>query len=99
MRPIFNTEMIIYPSKVNLDEKILFGSIPHFTDPEILPSIDIRVQHLKLAMHESMPNNHRPEWNAEFSIPIQTLYRHLRNCWVLKMSDFTKQNFLILVSL
>ena len=27
--------MFIYQSKVNLDEKILFGSIPHLTDPEI----------------------------------------------------------------
>ena len=35
MRPIFKFEMIIGQSKVNLDEKILFGSIPHLTDPEI----------------------------------------------------------------
>ena len=27
--------MFVYQSKVNLDEKILFGSIPHLTDPEI----------------------------------------------------------------
>ena len=32
---IFKTEMFIYQSKVNLDEKILFGSIPHLADPEI----------------------------------------------------------------
>ena len=31
----FNTEMLIYHSKVNLDEKILFGNIPHLVDPEI----------------------------------------------------------------
>ena len=35
MRPIFKTEMFIYQSKVNLDEKILFSSIPHLTGPEI----------------------------------------------------------------
>ena len=34
MRPIFKTEMLIYQSKDNLDEKILFGSIPHLIDPE-----------------------------------------------------------------
>ena len=28
------TKMFIYQSKVNLHEKILFGSIPHLTDPE-----------------------------------------------------------------
>ena len=71
MLSIFKTEMFIYQSKVNLDEKIQFGSIPHLTDPEIwkmllraclgtkiphsilvynLPSIVIRIQHLKLAM-------------------------------------------------
>ena len=27
--------MFIYLSKVDLDEKILIGSIPHLTDPEI----------------------------------------------------------------
>ena len=32
---IFKTEMFIYHSKVNLDEKISFGSIPYLTDPEI----------------------------------------------------------------
>ena len=35
MRPIFKTEMFIYQSKVNFDEKILFGSIPHLTSPEM----------------------------------------------------------------
>ena len=35
IRPIFKTEMFIYQSKVNLDGKILFGSIPRLTDPEI----------------------------------------------------------------
>ena len=35
MSSTFKTEMFIYLSKVNLDEKILFGSIPHLTDPEI----------------------------------------------------------------
>ena len=35
MWPIFITEMFIYQSKVNLDEKTLFGSISHLTDPEI----------------------------------------------------------------
>ena len=35
MWPIFKTEMFIYQSKVNLDEKISFGSIPRLTDPAI----------------------------------------------------------------
>ena len=29
MRPIFKTEMLIYQSKANLDEKILFGNITY----------------------------------------------------------------------
>ena len=32
---IFKTEMFICQSKVNLDENILFGSLHHFTVPEI----------------------------------------------------------------
>ena len=35
MSPIFKAEMFIYQSKVNLDEKSLFGSIPNLTVPEI----------------------------------------------------------------
>ena len=35
MRPIFKTEMLMYQSKANLDEKILFGNITHHSDPEI----------------------------------------------------------------
>ena len=35
MQPIFKTEKFIYQSKVNLDEKILFGSIPHLTTIEM----------------------------------------------------------------
>ena len=35
MRPIFKTEMLIYQSKANLDQKILFGKINHHLDPEI----------------------------------------------------------------
>ena len=35
MRLIFKTEMLIYQSKADLDEKVLFGSIAHFIDPEI----------------------------------------------------------------
>ena len=35
MRPIFKTEMFINQSKANLDMTILFGSIPHLTNPEI----------------------------------------------------------------
>ena len=36
MGPIFKTEMTeMHQSKVNLDEEIAFGSIPHVTDPEI----------------------------------------------------------------
>ena len=35
MRPISKTEMLIYHSKANLDEKILFGKITHFLDLEI----------------------------------------------------------------
>ena len=33
--PIFNTEMFIYQSKANLDEKILFGKVIHQLDPYI----------------------------------------------------------------
>ena len=61
--------MSIYQSKVNLDENIEFGNIPHLTDTEIrkmlakdmfgnknstfhsgpnLPSIEIRIQRLKI---------------------------------------------------
>ena len=39
--------------------------------------------------------NRGPEWTVEFSIPIQILYKHFLNFWALKMSDFTKRNFLI----
>ena len=35
MRPIFKTDLLFYRSKANLDEKILFGKIPHYLDPEI----------------------------------------------------------------
>ena len=35
MRPIFKTEMLIYQSKANLDEKILFAKITRHLDPEI----------------------------------------------------------------
>ena len=31
----FKTKMLIYQSKANLDEKILFGKITHYLDPEI----------------------------------------------------------------
>ena len=35
MRPIFKTDMLIFQSKANLDEKILFGKITHHLDPAI----------------------------------------------------------------
>ena len=35
MRPIFKTEMLIYQSKANLDEKILFGKIANLYHPTI----------------------------------------------------------------
>ena len=35
MRSIFKTKLLIYQSKVNIDEKILSGNIPHLIDPEI----------------------------------------------------------------
>ena len=35
MYSIFKIEMTVYRSKVNLDEKILFGSFAHLADPEI----------------------------------------------------------------
>ena len=35
MAPIFKTELLIYQSKANLDEKILFDKITHQLDPEI----------------------------------------------------------------
>ena len=113
------TEMFIYQSKVNLDEKILFGSIPHLTDPEIrkmvvkgmfweqkfhipfwsmiylLLKFEFSIWQCKLQCHI----NQRPEGNAEFLITIQNPYKHFDYCWVLKMFDFTKQNFVIQVSL
>ena len=35
MRPIFKTEMLIYQSKANLDEKTLLAIITNQLDPEI----------------------------------------------------------------
>ena len=35
MRLISQTEMLIYQSKANLDEKVLFGKITHLQDPKI----------------------------------------------------------------
>ena len=35
MGPIFKTELLIYQSKANLDEKILFDRITHHLDLEI----------------------------------------------------------------
>ena len=35
MRLIFKTEMLIYHSKANLDEKTLFGKITYHLEPEI----------------------------------------------------------------
>ena len=35
MGPIFKTEFLIYQSKANLDEKILFDKITHHLDVEI----------------------------------------------------------------
>ena len=99
MRPIFKNELFIYQSKVNLDEKILFGSIPHLTDPEIRKMLVKGMFGNKNSTFHSGPFqchiNHGPEWNVEFWIPIQTPYKHFDCYWVLKMFDFTKPNFLI----
>ena len=35
MRLIFKTEMLIYQSKANLDEEILFGILLHLINPDI----------------------------------------------------------------
>ena len=35
MEPIFKNELLIYQSKANLDEQILFDKIIHHLDPEI----------------------------------------------------------------
>ena len=35
MWPIFNIKMLIFQSKANLNEKILFGTITHLVDSEI----------------------------------------------------------------
>ena len=43
--------------------------------------------------------NHGLEWNVEFSIPLQTPCKPFSNFWVWKTGDFTKQKFLIYVSL
>ena len=33
--PIFKTELLIYQSKANLDEKILFDKVTHHLDPKM----------------------------------------------------------------
>ena len=35
MRPIFKTKMLVYQSKADFDEKILFGRIIHILRPKI----------------------------------------------------------------
>ena len=35
MLPIFKTKILIYQSKANLDENMLFGNICHIWDPRI----------------------------------------------------------------
>ena len=40
MRSIFETKMLIYQSKANLDVKILFGNIIYLIDPEIRKMLD-----------------------------------------------------------
>ena len=40
MRPIFKTEMLIYQSNTNSDEKILSGKITHHLDPEFSKMLD-----------------------------------------------------------
>ena len=104
--------MFIYQSKVNLDEKILFGSIPHLTDPEIRIMLVKDMFGNKNSTFHSGPwfilywnwnsasqTGNVNLWNVEFSIPLQTPHKHFDFCWVLKIFDITKQNFLIWVSL
>ena len=108
--------MLIYKSKVNLDEKILFGNIPHLTDPEIwkmlvnsmfgnkishsilvhdLPSIEIRILYLKLAMQTSMRSKSWTKMELGILDSYTNILQAFSNCWVLKIRDFRKQNFLI----
>ena len=37
------TEMLIYQSKANADEKVLFGKITHILDPEIRKMLETEV--------------------------------------------------------
>ena len=43
MGPIFKTELLLYQSKANLDEKILFDKITHHLDQELrkMPERDL----------------------------------------------------------
>ena len=73
------TKVLINRSKVNLDEKILFGNIRHLTDLEIREimvngALGNKNTTFHIVNHDIV--NHGPEWNAEFSIPIQSFYRH-----------------------
>ena len=67
MRPIFKTEMLIYHSKANLDDKILFGKIKHLQDPT---TIKMLVRGLY-----GNPGFHIPFWSMiyvalKFTLPV-----------------------------
>ena len=107
--------MLICQSKVNLDEKILFGDTLLLTGPEIrknageeacqgtkiphsivihdLPSIEIRILFLKLAMQTSMPHKSWTRMECGISILIQTRYRHFPIYLVLTVCDFPNKIF------
>ena len=59
MRPILKIEMLIYQSKANLDEKILFGKVTHHLEAEIrkmlvMASVGTRGPH-SILVHNSFP--------------------------------------------
>ena len=59
MQPIFETKMLIYQSKANLDVKTLFGNITHPIDPEITKMLErvcmgIKIPH-SILVHDLLP--------------------------------------------
>ena len=76
--------LFFHPVKIGLMlVKDMFGnkSSTFHSGPFILLKLEFSISNwqCKLQCHI----NHGPEWNVEFSIPIQTPYKHFDCCWVL----------------
>ena len=65
MRPIFKTEMLIYQSKANLDEKILFGKSLILKTPKI--------SKMSVAGFYGNPKLHVPFWSMIYDAMKFTL--------------------------